>query len=79
LSERDDRIDTLCHRASQQIVRDLIEREAERGDPWEAERLMDDVSSLLLSIRDLERIADHGVNIAARTLYLVEGETELIY
>jgi phosphate transport system protein len=79
LSERDDRIDTLCHRASQQIVRDLIEREADRGDPWEAERLMDDVSSLLLSIRDLERIADHGVNIAARTLYLVEGETELIY
>jgi phosphate transport system protein len=41
--------------------------------------VLDDVSIVLLTIRDLERVADHGVNIAARTLYLVESDPELIY
>jgi len=41
--------------------------------------VMDDVSRLLLTIRDIERVADHGVNIAARTLYMVENDPELIY
>jgi phosphate transport system protein len=40
---------------------------------------MTDVSRLLLTIRDLERVGDHGVNIAARTLYMVENDDELIY
>jgi phosphate transport system protein len=29
--------------------------------------------------RDLERVGDHAVNIAARTLYMVESDPELIY
>jgi phosphate transport system protein len=41
--------------------------------------LMDDVSRLLLTIRDLERVGDHAVNIAARTLYMIENDDELIY
>ncbi|MGQ3330520.1 phosphate signaling complex protein PhoU [Halorubrum sp. FL23] len=79
--ERDDEIDTLCHSASERVVRDLIERQAPGGEgtPWDVEQVMDDVSRLLLTIRDLERIADHGVNIAARTLYLVDSNPELIY
>ena len=40
---------------------------------------MTDVSRLLLTIRDLERIGDHAVNISARTLYMVENDDELIY
>jgi len=75
---RDDRIDALCTQASEQVVRDLIEREA-GGDGWEVEQLMDDVSRLLLTIRDIERVGDHAVNIAARTLYMVENDPELIY
>jgi len=39
----------------------------------------DSVSRLLLTVRDLERIADHAVNIAARTLYMVENDPALIY
>jgi len=78
IDDRDDGIDALCVRASERVVRDLIERES-GGDGWEIERLMDGVSRLLLTIRDLERVADHGVNIAARTLYMVENDPELLY
>ncbi|ELZ12182.1 phosphate uptake regulator, PhoU [Halovivax asiaticus JCM 14624] len=79
IAERDDEIDSRCHRASERVVRDLIEQEAGAVDPWEVEAAIDDVSSVLLTIRDLERVADHGVNIAARTLYLTENDPALLY
>ncbi|MDB2240627.1 phosphate signaling complex protein PhoU [Halorubrum ezzemoulense] len=73
----DDEVDALCQRASESVTRDLIA--GTDGDGWEAERLLDDVSRVLLTIRDLERIADHAVNIAARTLYMIENDPELLY
>jgi phosphate transport system protein len=73
----DDEVDALCAQASERVARDLIEREA-ATDAWEMERLIDDVSRLLLTVRDLERVADHAVNIAARTLYMIESDPELI-
>jgi phosphate transport system protein len=81
IAERDDDIDADCTRASQVVVRDLIETQLEEGGDEEAavERLMTDVQRLLLTIRDLERIGDHAVNIAARTLYMVDNSDELIY
>lgn len=78
LDSRDDELDTLCHHASEQIVRDLIERD-HAADSWTVEQLLDDVTSLLLTIRDLERVGDHAVNVAARTVYLAEGSAELIF
>jgi phosphate transport system protein len=78
LAARDDELDALCQRASERIVRDLIEREVDDGDSWAIEELMDDVSRLLLVVRDLERVGDHAVNIAARTLYMVESDPELV-
>jgi phosphate transport system protein len=77
IAERDNELDRLCERASEAVVRDLIETELEEGE--EIEALMADVSRLLLTIRDLERVGDHAVNIAARTLYMVENSDELIY
>jgi phosphate transport system protein len=74
----DDAIDALCQRASEALTRDLIGRGTD-DDPWAVERLLDDVSRMLLTVRDLERIADHAVNIAARTLYMVENDPELLY
>lgn len=79
IAERDDEIDVLCQRASEQVVRELIEREAGSADSWTFERLFDDVSRLLLTIRDVERIGDHAVNIAARTVYMVNHDSELLY
>ncbi|MEF8886785.1 MAG: phosphate signaling complex protein PhoU [Haloarculaceae archaeon] len=74
----DDEVDALCQRAGETVARDLIEREAD-GSAWAVEALLDDVSRLLLTIREIERVGDHAVNIAARTLYMVEGDRDLIY
>ena len=88
IAARDDEIDALCHAAGEQVVRDLIQRRAGGGPggaddggatPWDVEAVLDDVSRVLLAVRDLERIADHGVNVAARTLYAVDSDPELIY
>ncbi|ELY88192.1 phosphate uptake regulator PhoU [Natrialba hulunbeirensis JCM 10989] len=73
IAARDDGIDELCEGASEIVVRSLLDTEA--GD----DALLEDVSRMLLTIRDLERIGDHAVNIAARTLYMVENDDELIY
>lgn len=80
IADRDDELDTLCERASNTVVRDLIETEFDGPNQEEdVEDLMQAVSRLLLTIRDLERVGDHSVNIAARTLYMVENSDELIY
>jgi phosphate transport system protein len=77
VAKRDDEVDALCEAASETIVRDLIESEADNRE--DVEDLMADVSRLLLTVRDLERVGDHTVNIAARTLYMIENSDELIY
>ena len=78
VAERDDEVDALCQRASERVVRDLLAAGAGE-DAWAAERVLEDVSRLLLTVRDLERVGDHAVNVAARTLYMVEDDPELIY
>jgi len=79
IADRDDAIDDKCEHASRVILTDLIERELDMSDDGEVELLFRDVSRMLLTIRDLERVGDHAVNIAARTLYMVESNDELIY
>jgi phosphate transport system protein len=78
IADRDDVVDERCERASELVMRDLIERE-DVDDEEATEQLMQDVYRLLLTIRDLERVGDHGVNIAARTLYMVENDDDLLY
>jgi phosphate transport system protein len=80
IADHDEEVDELCERASGVVVRDLIEREIDdSSSETEVEDLMAEVSRLLLTIRDLERVGDHAVNIAARTLYMVENDDALIY
>jgi phosphate transport system protein len=76
IADHDDEIDDLCARASELVIRDLMETDL---NSMAAEHLFAEVSRLLLTIRDLERIGDHAVNIAARTLYMIESDDELIY
>ena len=80
INERDDELDARCERASETVVRDLITTELDEGaSETTMEQLLTDVSRLLLTIRDLERVGDHAVNISARTLYMIENNDELIY
>ena len=80
IAERDDEVDEMCERASTTVVRELIETELDpANDDRDVEKFMTDVSRLLLTIRDLERVGDHAVNVAARTLYMVENDDSLLY
>jgi len=78
LVERDDEMDQMCEKSTNIILGHLIEKESETLDTEEATRLGQQVSTELLTIRDLERVADHATNIAARTIYLVTSTRELI-
>jgi phosphate transport system protein len=75
IADRDDNVDQLCADASEVVIEDLLR--TEYGD--EGTEMLDDVSRLLLTIRDLERVADHAVNICARTVYMIDHDMELIY
>ncbi len=73
IAAKDDEIDEQCEAASKVIIQDLLATEIDD------QRVFEDVSRTLLTIRDLERVGDHAVNIAARTLYMVENDDALIY
>ncbi|WP_311172406.1 phosphate signaling complex protein PhoU [Halobellus ordinarius] len=79
VAEHDDEVDAMCEAASATVVRDLIESDPFGERTADAEAYMGDISRLLLTIRDLERVGDHAVNIAARTLYMIEDDAELLY
>jgi len=76
IAESDDVLDARCEGASERIIRGLMD--GVKRDETEAE-LMQDATRLLLTVRDLERVGDHGVNIAGRTLYMVKNDDELIW
>ena len=78
IADRDEAVDAMCEDASEVVVRDLLERGDETTEA-EVQQTMQDVYRLLLTIRDLERVGDHAVNIAARTLYMVENDDDLLY
>jgi phosphate transport system protein len=77
IADRDEELDAMCEAASETIARELIAIDADPHDS--ADAVVADVKRLLLTVRDLERVGDHAVNVAARTLYMVENSDELIY
>ncbi|WP_247731266.1 phosphate signaling complex protein PhoU [Halovivax limisalsi] len=79
IAARDDEIDDRCRRASEVVVRNLLASGVAVDAPESVDPVLADVSRILLTIRDLERVGDHAVNIAARTLYMVENDETLLY
>jgi phosphate transport system protein len=79
VATHDHNVDDLCEAASSTVVQALIKRNIAGDTAFDAESYIQDVSRLLLSIRDLERVGDHGVNIAARSLYMTENDDSLLY
>ena len=75
VAARDDEVDRLCETATETVFESLLR--TEYGDATEA--ILADARRLLLTVRDLERIAAHAVNICARVVYMVEHDDELIY
>ena len=76
VARHDDDVDDMCESASEAIVRSLIT--SDELPEGEVETMMPEVRRLLLTIRDLERVGDHAVNVAARTLYMIENDDELL-
>jgi len=42
------------------------------------EEYHDDVIRLLLTVADIEQVADHATNVAARTVYMASGDDTLL-
>jgi phosphate transport system protein len=67
-------LDERCGAATNDLVRSLVNR-----SPDDVAATLADTKRYLLTVRDLERVGDHAVNIAARTLYMAENDDALIY
>ena len=76
VASHDTDLDQRCEAAADDLVRFLVNYEA---TPDELEALLADTQRFLLTVRDLERVGDHAVNIAARTLYMIDNDDGLIY
>ncbi len=79
IAELDDDLDAACEQAMESVVRSLIADGPTVSTGAEIEGAVEDASRALLTIRDVERVGDHAVNVAARTLYMVENDEELVY
>ena len=76
VADQDDELDGLCERVAGLVLEDLVGRDA--GDAVDRS-LLAGVRRLLLTIRDIERVGDHAVNVAARSLYMTDGTEALLY
>jgi phosphate transport system protein len=76
LADRDTELDAMCAHAGEVVTRALLEHDV--SDAEDVEGTVADVTTLLLAVRDLERVGDHAVNIAARTLYITEADDSLL-
>jgi len=90
VADRDDELDARCEAVTERIVRTLIDLRVDgdavnsaqafpdKSAEWPLENVLTDVSRTLVIVRDVERVGDHAVNVAARTLYALENSEELL-
>jgi phosphate transport system protein len=74
IAERDTDLDRACENASETVVGALLS-----ADPAGEASLQTTASRLLVLLRDVERVGDHAVNVAARTLYMAEHDDSLLF
>ena len=76
VAAREEALDAAIEERTRGIVTELV---AACDADGRTGQVVEEVSRLLLVLRDLERVGDHAVNIAARTLYMVEQDDALLY
>ncbi len=76
--KRDREMDQRCWDLRSALLTEIIRTANERTSSEQAQEIADDIITVLWSIRDLERVADHAVNICARTIYWLEADSTYI-
>ncbi|MFD1563012.1 phosphate signaling complex protein PhoU [Haloarchaeobius amylolyticus] len=90
VADRDAELDARCEAVTERIVRTLVDLRvdgdavragtafSDESDEWPLEAVLTNVSRTFVIVRDIERVGDHAVNVAARTLYALESSEELL-
>ncbi len=78
LIKRDEQLDNRCWELRRRVIAKVIDIARQAHTLEEAKDIADDLIPVFWSIRDLERVGDHAVNIAGRTLYLVTGKKDFL-
>lgn len=76
--QRDRELDLACWGVMRGFIKQLVVREMESRTEDQVEGITSQALTVLLSMRDLERIGDHAVNTAARVIYIVNGSHQYI-
>ncbi|AFZ73604.1 phosphate signaling complex protein PhoU [Natronobacterium gregoryi] len=72
---RDDQIDQLAKHASRQVFGDMVALDTETVD---LEEYHESIFRLVITVTDIEQVADHATNVAARTVYMATGDDSLL-
>lgn len=75
---RDRVMDQRCWDLRTEVLTQIIQRAGHANTSEQAKRIAENTITVLWSIRDLERVADHAVNICARTIYWLTANPEYI-
>ncbi len=76
VAHRDDELDARCQAVNDRVIRTLLSLSLEDGEPEPA--VLEAALQTFVIVRDLERVGDHAVNVAARTLYALESDEQLL-
>lgn len=76
--QRDHELDGACWGVIRGFIKQLMLTQMEKHSEGVAEHNASQALTVLLSMRDLERVGDHAVNIAARVVYLINGSHQYI-
>ncbi|OGF56819.1 MAG: phosphate transport system regulatory protein PhoU [Candidatus Fraserbacteria bacterium RBG_16_55_9] len=75
---RDRVLDQRCWDLRTEVLTQIIRRAGHANTSEQAKKIADNTITVLWSIRDLERVGDHAVNICARTIYWLTSNPEFI-
>lgn len=76
--ERDRQMDQRCWDLRTQVFARLMQSAGQPHSSDQAQRIATNTITVLWSIRDLERVGDHAVNICARTIYWLTADARYI-